>query len=327
MNEFLIFKAGQYPQGTVTKDQLDAFAASFNESKDEIPIFVGHRYYAGSDADELAHGWIKTIRVDGAGKVWATDYEIDDFAREALAKGQLKKCSVEITGIGSPDGVEVTGLALLGRTQPAVKATFLPALFSRLFGGAAIQDEGGPAAFEAMAIDREGLGLTEGAGDSQHFNAAGKDGAAASGGREVPMTDAEKQEMEKLRADLAAAEGRVAAYARRETERAVTERKTEAERFFFGLRDAGKMTPAQADSAVAYEAAIEDEEPRKKFRELFASAGQIVGGEHVASKDKAPPAPEGANEVAAIKAFQAEKAIKTFGEAAELYYRAKRKEG
>ena len=87
------------------------------------------------------------------------------------------------------------------------------------------------------------------------------------------------------------------------------------------------MTPVQAESAVAYEAAIEDDEQRKKFRTLFSSSTTIVSGDHIATKDKAPPAPEGAGEVAAIKAFQAEKSIETFGEAAELYYRAKRKEG
>jgi hypothetical protein len=312
MNEFLIFKAGIYPQGNVSKEQLDSFAARFNESKDEIPIFIGHRPWGSSDGDELAHGWIKTIRVDGAGKVWASDYDIDDYAKEQIALGRLKKCSVEISGGATVDDLEITGLALLGRTQPAVRATFLPQLFSKIFGAAGAEKGlTGPTAYGDEPLDRE------------VFKSAA--GGAAPSGREDSMTDAEKQEMERLRAGLSAAEGRIAAYAKKESDRAVADRTENAKKFFSDLSGAGKMAPAVADKAAAFDSTIEDETQRANFRAVFSAAGAIVGGEHLATGTDIPPAPAADGEVAEVKAFQAEKNIATFGDAAEMYYRAKRK--
>ncbi|OHD13231.1 MAG: hypothetical protein A2Y41_07830 [Spirochaetes bacterium GWB1_36_13] len=154
--EFLIFKSGKYPQGEYDKEKLSKYIESFNSSKDEIPLFIGHKWFTSSDEDELSHGWIRQLRIDGQGKVFATEYEMDDYLKERIAKKNLKKVSIEIAGNGSDENpYQILGVALLGRTPPAVSQTFLPNIFQKFFGKEGEADKEGKTNFFSLDIEED----------------------------------------------------------------------------------------------------------------------------------------------------------------------------
>ena len=310
--EFLIFKTGSYPQGNYPREIVEPFVNAFNVTKDQIPIVVGHRFFGDSDDDELAHGWIDTLRIDGAGKVFAVDYEMDDYAKERIAKGNLKKCSVEIMGTGSEDNpFAIVGLALLGRTAPQIAQTFLPALFGA-------KQRPGCAYLPAEDLDRA------------TFSGAPA-GAPSESEEDQPMTDSEKKDFEAVKASVSAIAttvgelgATVKAFAAQG--QAAPDRKKDAESFFGAIRDAGKLAPAAFEKAVALDVSL-DEAKRAEYRTLFSEAKPIVdtSGGHAASKDKASEAGGDAEELSVpeVRAFQKSHGITTFGEAAELLYASK----
>jgi hypothetical protein len=87
----------------------------------------------------------------------------------------------------------------------------------------------------------------------------------------------------------------------------------------------GKLTPALFDKATALDVKLGDEE-RASFRALFGEMEVKVdlSGAHAAPKSKAPAAPVGdAGLAAKIGAFQAEKKIAAFEDAAGALYAEK----
>jgi hypothetical protein len=92
--------------------------------------------------------------------------------------------------------------------------------------------------------------------------------------------------------------------------------------FFGKLRDGGKITPALFDKAVTLDAGLGDEQ-RKEYRALFDGLNAVadLSGGHAAPKPKTADA-GGGTLAAKIRAFQKEKNIATFAEAAEAVYAA-----
>ena len=94
--------------------------------------------------------------------------------------------------------------------------------------------------------------------------------------------------------------------------------------FFSKLRDEGKITPAYFEKAVALDVKMTDAD-RKDFRALFANSEPIadLSGEHTATKEKSGASFAcNADVTAKIKAFQKEKGLASFTEAAEALYSA-----
>lgn len=312
MQEFLIFKTGSYPQGNYTRDGIEAFVNAFNASKDQIPIVIGHRPWGQTDADEIAHGWINTLRIDGAGEVFAVDYELDDDVKMLIATKKLKKCSIEIYGNGGDqDPYKIIALALLGRTAPQIAQTFLPQIFG-------LKGRDGAVYMPAEDLDPECFSATAPA-------------VATKPEEDMPMTDEEKQEFNALKGSVTKIGETVSQLSESvktfAAQGAPTDAKKNAEAFFGTLRDQGKITPAQFDAAVSIDVGL-DEQKRVQYRALFGSVTPIVpvDGSHQAQKNEAPddsPVDE-AQTVAAIKVFQAANNIKTFSDAAKLYYDQKK---
>lgn len=315
MQEFLIFKTGSYPQGNYPREGIETFVNAFNASKDQISIVIGHRPWVQTDDDELSHGWINLLRIDGAGKVFAVNYELDDTVRSLIATKKLKKCSVEIWGNGTEqDPYKISALALLGRTAPQIAQTFLPSIFG-------IKSHDGAVYLPAEDLDRECFSATAPA-------------VATKPEEDMPMTDEEKKEFTTLKTTVSGIETSVGqlteslkAFTSQGPASSADAKKKNAEAFFGALRDEGKITPAQFETAVSIDVSLDDT-GRAGYRSLFATAKPVVSldGSHEASRSDAPddtPVDE-AQTVADIKVFQAANSIKTFSEAAKLYYDQKK---
>ena len=125
-------------------------------------------------------------------------------------------------------------------------------------------------------------------------------------------------------AEMAAKDARIAALEKENEMLQQAKMKHEAEVFFSQLRDAGKITPAYFEKAVALDVKM-TEADRKDFRALFANSEPIVdlSGEHTATKGKSSTDFACNSDVTAkIKAFQKEKGFASFTEAAEALYSA-----
>ncbi|MDR0761158.1 MAG: hypothetical protein LBF74_13790, partial [Treponema sp.] len=139
MPELFVFKAGKYPQGDWPEERVQQMVDAYDpENKIEAPAVIGHRMFALRDADQYAHGWVESLRMDQDRKVYATIPEFSLEARHAIAEKKLRYISVEIYEFdkvtkGEPPYLKA--VALLGRDNPAVTGTKIPALFSLAAGG------------------------------------------------------------------------------------------------------------------------------------------------------------------------------------------------
>ena len=133
--ELFVFKAGKYPQGERPKERVQKMVDAYDPDRNyEAPVVIGHKWYSQSDADQYAHGWVKSLRMDGAGKVFAAVEGFSADVKKAMAEKKLRYVSVEIreydkSGDGQPPYLKA--IALLGRDTPAVQGTKLPALFEK----------------------------------------------------------------------------------------------------------------------------------------------------------------------------------------------------
>jgi hypothetical protein len=129
-------------------------------------------------------------------------------------------------------------------------------------------------------------------------------------------------EVEKLRAELAAEKEKLAAFRKENAELRGTKEKGEAEAYYGKVRDGGKLPPALFEKAVALDTGL-SEGQRKGFREIWSGmAAQVdLSGKHAASKPMAPSVGmESKRLTAKIRAYQMEKRLSTFEEAAKAVY-------
>lgn len=297
--EFLIFKCGKYPQGDYPKEKMQTYIDSFNSAKDEIPVMIGHKYFSNNDEDEFAHGWIKTLRLDGAGKIFAVDYEFDDYIKEKIAKKNLKKISIEIFGDGSDEKpFQITGCALLGRTIPAVSQTFLPNVFNKIMG---INNEKNDLNNFQCVLD---------------LNIKGEDS----------MNDEEKKAFSDLQKSVGDLTQVISGFSTKfqEMDKIVktfsdnigNDKEKEDVKYFEDLKKDGKITPAEFENAVNTFKILTTSEQKEVFKKNFENKKPVF--------DKGHFAKEGNNfegdVYSQIKAFQTENKIESFEAASKAFY-------
>jgi hypothetical protein len=320
MAELMIFKAGKYPQGDWTKERVEKMVAAYDPEKSwEAPVVIGHRGYGVDDDYQDAHGWVKSLRMDGGGKVYAEVPEFSADVKKKIAEKKLRYMSVEIYEADKVEGDQppyLRAIALLGRDTPAVAGTKLT-LFSMMNGGVlnTVNEEEKTCAFtHKMNVEEMKTFAGETAGDNQQS-------------MEVNMDELEKlkAQNEKLCAEFAAEKEKLSLLQKENAELKKVEKKGEAAAFFAKLRDEGKITPAVFDKAVTLDARLGEDE-RKDFRAMFAETQTQVdlSGKHTASKKNAPEgAAMSAGVTAKIRAFQKEHKLASFADAAEALYAAK----
>ena len=296
MPEIMIFKAGKYAQGDWPKERVQKMVDAYNPEKNaEAPVVIGHRFFGTDDEYQDAHGWVSSLRMDGAGKVFAQIPEFSADVKKKIAEGKLRYVSAELYESdkieeGSPPYLKA--VALLGRDTPAVSGTKV-SLFSLLAGGGLSVDESEHiAAFTRKASAEEIKNLTkqEGGGDME--------------------------ELERLKAELAAEKEKAAAFAKENEAFKSADKKQEAAAYFGKLREEGKLPPALFEKAVALDVALKEEES-KELRALVSGFTQIVdlSGKHIA--DKRQHAGSVSDTLTAkIRVYQKEKGFKSFEDAA-----------
>jgi hypothetical protein len=316
MPELFVFKAGKYPQGDWPVERVKKFVEAYDpENNLEAPAVIGHRAFAMRDADQFAHGWVDSLRMDADGKVYANINDFSLEARHAIAEKKLRYISVEIyefDKVNKGDPPYLRAVALLGRDSPAVTGTKIPAMFSSLFSGGVVNttDEENNVSMFTRKMNAEDiltLSANEGQKNQQEDFAMSK-----------TVEELEK-ELEKSKADSVA-------FQRELADLKNAGRKTEAEAFFGKLRDEGKLPPAIFDKAVALDSRLGDED-RKELRSLFSALEVKVdlSGKHTADKKNAPASRSAfSNDLTAkIKAFQKEQKLDSFVDAASALYAAK----
>ena len=108
-----VFKAGEYPQGKYTLEDLYKIAESYDPAYHEAPVVVGHP----SD-NEPAFGWVKKLFVDG--DTLYAEAELHPALVEMIKQGLYKKKSISLYEF--PDGRKyLRHIGLLGAAPPAVK--------------------------------------------------------------------------------------------------------------------------------------------------------------------------------------------------------------
>jgi hypothetical protein len=312
MPELFVFKAGAYPQGEWPVERCQRLVDAYNPNKNlEAPVVIGHKWNQTSDSDQFAHGWVKSLRMDKDGKVYATVEEFSKEAEAAIKENKLRYVSAEIFEFDklphSADPPYLKSLALLGRDAPAVAGTKLPAVFQMfknlLTGG------------ESLSADEESHVSTF----SRRLNDEDIKSLSVNGGQSIQREDfAMGKTAEELEKELEKSQAQAAAFQRELSDLKNAGRKTDAESFFGKLRDEGKLPPALFEKAVALDAGL-GEDARKEYRALFSAleTKADLSGKHAADKSKAPnPAAGKAGLSAQVRAFQAEHQIATFEEAA-----------
>jgi hypothetical protein len=316
MPELMIFKAGKYPQGDWPKERVQKLVDSYDPDKNiEAPVVIGHRYYGTDDGYQDAHGWVSGLRMDGAGKVFARIAEFSADVKKKIAEGKLRYVSAELYEFDKADEARppyLKAVALLGRDTPAVAGTKISLFGLMAGGGLSIVDEK-----EHIAA------FTRKAGAEEIKSLAGE------GRREDKTMDElekAKAETESLRAELAAEKEKAQAFQEEAAKLRDAGKKSGAEAFFAKLRDEGRLTPALFEKAVALDTRLGEEE-RKELRSMFSELNAKVdlSGTHAAPKAKGQGASggEGGTLTAKIRAYQKEKHLSTFADAAEAMYAEK----
>jgi hypothetical protein len=324
--ELMIFRAGNYPQGDWPKERVQKMVDAYDPVKNvEAPVVIGHRYYGQTDEYQYAHGWVQALRVDGAGKVWATVNDFSADVKKAIAEKKLRYISAEFWEYDKRgDGNEspyLKAIALLGRDTPAVAGAKLPTFFDRSGGVMSVLDEKEFITAFTRKVNAEDKAAFEPA-SPETPGAFGKSGAETNQVHEEAKMDDEK--LKSLEAELAAAKAQIAAFQKENESLRDGERKAGAQAFFSKLRDEGKLPPALFEKAVELDAKM-TEDGRKEYRALFSALETTVdlSGTHAAPKSNAAMIGAGsASLTAKIRAFQKEKGFAGFAEAAEAYHAA-----
>lgn len=316
MPEIMIFKSGSYPQGEWPKERVQRMVDAYDPDKGiEAAVVIGHRVYADTDEAQFAHGWVKSLRMDGSGKVYADIPEFSSDAKKAIAEKKLRYVSSEIFEFDKLDPDQppyLRAVALLGRDTPAIPTTRLPSLFSLSSDGGVMStvDEKNHIAAFTRKVSAEEMSILSSEGRQEETQ---------------NLQEEDMGEVEKLQAELAKANDLLAAFRRENEELKSAGKKNDATAFFGKLRDEGKLAPALVDRAVALDAKLSDED-RKELRALFGELSTTVDltGAHAADKKKAgSPQAGSAPLTAKIKAFQAEKKLAAFADAAAALYAEK----
>ncbi len=118
MNNWIeIFRAGEYPQGIITEEDLDAVVKDYKPEIHEAPMVVGH-----PELNKPAFGWVEFLKRDG--KILLAKFKdvVPAFA-DIVKQGLFKKRSASfIMPYASPTGRwYLRHVGFLGAAPPEIK--------------------------------------------------------------------------------------------------------------------------------------------------------------------------------------------------------------
>jgi hypothetical protein len=317
----LIFKAGEYPQGSWPIERTRKMVESYDPINNiEAPGVVGHmdNGLVERQENELAHAWVKSLSITEAGEVYADipNEEISPQLKGWLADHNLRYVSAELgeydklpaPNAGAP---YLLRLAFLGRSIPQIPTTKIPALFKRMLFAVGF-GKGEPETIDGVRVVQfcrkiDASAIEEIRADLAAHKEPQKQEptqAAFSGSlvkqnsiKEVPMTEKElqdenarlKAENAQIRSDLSSRDTKIAEFEKKVTAQTEEQNKKAAEAYFGALRDKGRLTPVQFEAAVKLDVGMTTEN-RAIYRSLFGESMKPVvhiGVDHVVTPDRA----------------------------------------
>ena len=114
MKYFEVFKAGNYPQGKFTKEEVQELANNYDPSFCEAPITLDH------EQKGPAYGWVDKLKEED-GLLKASFKNLSPELKDFVSKGKYKKISVEIYRELEGKKPYLKAVSFLGASIPQVK--------------------------------------------------------------------------------------------------------------------------------------------------------------------------------------------------------------
>lgn len=125
-----VFRAGEYPQGTITIEDLDTMVQNYDPSIFEAPVTIDH-IKAGP-----AYGWVSTIFRQGD-RLFAVLRDLKDKFKQLVKGGEYRNRSIEIAELeykGERIWPYFSAVTFLGAKWPQVKGMAEPVFLSMADG-------------------------------------------------------------------------------------------------------------------------------------------------------------------------------------------------
>ena len=114
MKFFEVFKAGKYPQGAFSQNDVEALANNYDPAFCEAPITLDH------EQKGPAYGWVSGLKSED-GKLKASFRDVADELKDYVQSGKYKKISVEIYRELEGKKPYLKAVSFLGAAIPQVK--------------------------------------------------------------------------------------------------------------------------------------------------------------------------------------------------------------
>lgn len=114
MKFFEVFKAGTYPQGVFSPEEVDALAKNYDPQFCEAPVTLDH------EQKGPAYGWVSELKAEN-GKLKASFKDLSSELKEFVKSGKYKKISVEIYRNLEGKQPYLKAVSFLGASIPQVK--------------------------------------------------------------------------------------------------------------------------------------------------------------------------------------------------------------
>ncbi|MGL4986982.1 MAG: phage protease [Treponemataceae bacterium] len=278
MKKLLLFKSGKYPQGNWSNEDLQNIVAHHSSGKlPDVPLVIAHRYRfeQSSEKDEFAYGWIYSLEHTG-NSLYAVDYELSDELKKLIATKKLRYMSVELVRGDAEHGENpyIQAVALLGRNNPAITLARLPEVFSKL--NAWINGKSDDKSTTVITEFNRALITSPDAllNDNSSNNISSSENQISinkKGGHSM-----NGQNFEALQQQNAQLLAKVEKYEAEKQEIVQKQKLLEAQTFYKGLSNEGKITPAQVEQFTKIDLALPEKE-RDEQRKLVASFSIGIG--------------------------------------------------
>ncbi len=114
MKFFEVFKAGAYPQGKFTKEQIEEIAKNYDPSFCEAPITLDH------EQSGPAFGWVESLKAE-KGVLKAAFKDVTEDLKSFVNDGKYRKVSVEIYRELEGKKPYLKAVSFLGASIPQIK--------------------------------------------------------------------------------------------------------------------------------------------------------------------------------------------------------------
>lgn len=291
MKFFEVFKAGTYPQGTFTQEEVDALAQNYDPQFCEAPVTLDH------EQKGPAYGWVSELKAEN-GKLKASFKDLSSELKEFVKSGKYKKISVEI--YRNLDGKQpyLKAVSFLGASIPQVKG-MSPVEFKEGEADTFIFETAGETGINPQENGKTTIIKSDSADNEETFKKLA----------EAKETISKMQEqIAQMNVSIAKLENNASAYQEAQAEllklrNEITQNKFE--QFLNQKVNDGHLTPSQKDLSLKILMSLENVKQFSEqdsqvdaFKDLINSLPKQIEFQEIVKKDKVSDAEEDAEKFA-----------------------------